>query len=397
MHLVPALCPQCGGALDVDEDQEAAVCKFCGTPFITEKAIQNYNINYVTNNNVTNVTNNTVTNVTQINAQEVNVQTGPTAQQMFDNIKALCKRDNLGAAKKLAEEMEVKFPSDYLVDEANVVITFAGALADLDGRLRGAHSSGKNFFLTMTDPFDFNFVPGDIRDINKALEKLQTVNPEVAKPYWDEYAKVINQIFELWFGVKFTGGIPEIKTVLINGDLHYATNNERYNYSHLIESLDKVSNMTWFGDADEEYLVWVILEIEKHCKEHERASWGKYRPPLDGRTISLKPLINRLSPEGLQALEIGHKKRKAEEEAARIEAEREKWRKYWFYHLKFLQEKNYKRALNRLEGESGAVVDEEKAKFKKGLLGVKYIGDVNALNIDDLAERSLKDAGIEKP
>ena len=395
MHLVPALCPQCGGALDVDPNQEAAVCKFCGTPFITEKAIQNYNITNVTNN-VTNVTNN-VTNVQHINAQEVNLQTGPTAQQMFDNIKALCKRDNIDAAEKLAEEMEVKFPSDYLVDEANVVITFAWALNAFDRSLKGKHASGEDFFYAMTSTSNFSGIPGQIRHINESLTKLQKANPEVAKPYWDEYAKVINQIFELWCGVKFTGGIPEIKTVLLNGDIHRATYNESYNYNRLIEALDKVSNMPWCGDADEEYLVWVILEIEKHCKEREKDNFGTYRRPLDGRTISLKPLINRLSPEGLQALEIGHKKRKAEEEAARIEAERKKLHSQWKDVIIYLKNKQYKEAFNVLQYMSGAVVDEEKAKFKKGLLGVKYIGDVNALNVDDLVERSLTDAGIKKP
>ena len=43
-RLVPAVCTQCGGQLEVDPTQEAAVCKYCGTPFIVEKAIQNYSI-----------------------------------------------------------------------------------------------------------------------------------------------------------------------------------------------------------------------------------------------------------------------------------------------------------------------------------------------------------------
>lgn len=44
VKFVPAICPKCGGQLEVDPAQEAAVCKFCGTPFIVEKAIQNYTI-----------------------------------------------------------------------------------------------------------------------------------------------------------------------------------------------------------------------------------------------------------------------------------------------------------------------------------------------------------------
>ena len=31
IKLVPAVCTQCGAALEVDPSQEAAVCKFCNT------------------------------------------------------------------------------------------------------------------------------------------------------------------------------------------------------------------------------------------------------------------------------------------------------------------------------------------------------------------------------
>jgi len=43
MSLVPAKCTQCGSNLTVESSQEAAVCPFCNTPFIAEKAINNYN------------------------------------------------------------------------------------------------------------------------------------------------------------------------------------------------------------------------------------------------------------------------------------------------------------------------------------------------------------------
>lgn len=49
MALVPAKCTQCGGNIEVDNTHEAGICKFCGTPFVTEKAINNYNT-FVTNN-----------------------------------------------------------------------------------------------------------------------------------------------------------------------------------------------------------------------------------------------------------------------------------------------------------------------------------------------------------
>ena len=57
MPLVKAQCTNCGAALEVDDTKEAAVCPYCNTPYIVEKAINNY---------TTNITNN-------INAQVVNI------------------------------------------------------------------------------------------------------------------------------------------------------------------------------------------------------------------------------------------------------------------------------------------------------------------------------------
>ena len=48
MGFVAAKCTQCGANIEVDESKEAGVCKYCGTAFVTEKAINNYNT-YTTN------------------------------------------------------------------------------------------------------------------------------------------------------------------------------------------------------------------------------------------------------------------------------------------------------------------------------------------------------------
>lgn len=50
MSLVAAKCTQCGANIEVDDTKEAGICQFCGTAFITEKAITNYNT-FITNNN----------------------------------------------------------------------------------------------------------------------------------------------------------------------------------------------------------------------------------------------------------------------------------------------------------------------------------------------------------
>lgn len=50
MGFVAAKCTNCGANIEVDETKEAGICKYCGTAFVTEKAINNYNT-YITNNN----------------------------------------------------------------------------------------------------------------------------------------------------------------------------------------------------------------------------------------------------------------------------------------------------------------------------------------------------------
>ena len=61
MPFVPAICTQCGAKIEVDNTKDAAICQYCGTPFIVEKAINFYN------------TYNTTHNTNHINAQVVNI------------------------------------------------------------------------------------------------------------------------------------------------------------------------------------------------------------------------------------------------------------------------------------------------------------------------------------
>ncbi len=52
MSLVEAKCPNCGAKLSVDNEKDAAVCEFCGTPYIVEKAIEGAISNSTINNSV---------------------------------------------------------------------------------------------------------------------------------------------------------------------------------------------------------------------------------------------------------------------------------------------------------------------------------------------------------
>ena len=51
MSLVAAKCTQCGADIKVDNEKDAGICEHCGTAFIVEKAINNYNTYVVNNHN----------------------------------------------------------------------------------------------------------------------------------------------------------------------------------------------------------------------------------------------------------------------------------------------------------------------------------------------------------
>ena len=91
MALVPAVCTQCGAAIEVDNSKEAGICKHCGTAFITEKAINNY-----VTNNVSNITN----NVTKI----IYGKEKDEGEDFYNRALTYIKVDDINSAKKELEQ-----------------------------------------------------------------------------------------------------------------------------------------------------------------------------------------------------------------------------------------------------------------------------------------------------
>ncbi len=52
MPVVPAICPNCGANLEVNKDYEAAKCPYCGTAYLVEDAINNYNTTNIITNHI---------------------------------------------------------------------------------------------------------------------------------------------------------------------------------------------------------------------------------------------------------------------------------------------------------------------------------------------------------
>ena len=60
MKLTEARCTNCGAAIQVNPAEDAAICRYCGTPFVVEKAINSYSINGSINGNVVNINGNVI-------------------------------------------------------------------------------------------------------------------------------------------------------------------------------------------------------------------------------------------------------------------------------------------------------------------------------------------------
>lgn len=97
MPLVKAQCPNCLGVLDIDSTGEAAICPFCGTPYIVEKAINRY----------------TVHNRIEVRDANINL-TGDDIEKMLKDADG-CFRllHDKAEAKTRYEEITRKFPLDY--------------------------------------------------------------------------------------------------------------------------------------------------------------------------------------------------------------------------------------------------------------------------------------------
>lgn len=100
MPLVPAICTQCGARLEVDPNCEAAICKYCNTPFITEKAINNYNTTYVTN-------------IGHLHADVVHINDDSSRDSRVKSGETFLKFNDYTSAEEVFSKLTKECPYDY--------------------------------------------------------------------------------------------------------------------------------------------------------------------------------------------------------------------------------------------------------------------------------------------
>lgn len=211
MPLIPARCTQCGAELQVDSTAEAAICQYCQTPFIVEKAINNYNTYHQY----------------KIENAQIHMVDESSAEYKIKNAEIyLTKHHDYKRAKELFLEASDLAPDDYrgwwgLVRIAtnefrefnlgpsifrkvstNKERAFSTATGDAKKEIAATwktyHENMQKFLKPYRDA-----VPPLEKELNEFFEQKKVVD--------DEYEKQLNRIKAVekkTFGLTFKTGIP---------------------------------------------------------------------------------------------------------------------------------------------------------------------------------------------
>ena len=96
MGLVAAKCTQCGANIEVDNTKEAGICHSCGTAFITQKAINNYN-----------------THITQHVTKNIYGKERAEAEDLLANGETFIRLKDWAKATKVFMQAAEEYPNNY--------------------------------------------------------------------------------------------------------------------------------------------------------------------------------------------------------------------------------------------------------------------------------------------
>ncbi len=169
MGFVAARCTSCGANITVDEGKEAGICQYCGTAFVTEKVINNYNT-FIQNTNY-------IQNATIVNDSNMESEKKSILHYMRTN--------NYAAAKSEIDEFISNFPysafgyeqkilySIKLLDKISLNGNAIEAKADLV-LLKHNISSDYKDFLNVATPDEQKPVKIIVDEFDKRLQALLT-------------------------------------------------------------------------------------------------------------------------------------------------------------------------------------------------------------------------------
>lgn len=96
MGLIAAKCSECGAPIEVDDTRKFGFCPNCGTKYVTQDVVQNFQQNYYT--------------INQNKIENAVFQGGDTERTYFERFDAFRRLGQLAQAGDVAEQMRKKFP-----------------------------------------------------------------------------------------------------------------------------------------------------------------------------------------------------------------------------------------------------------------------------------------------
>ena len=240
MALVSAKCTQCGGNVEVDNIKDTAVCPYCNTKFVIEKAINNYST-YTTN--INHYTGTVIMN-------------NSLADDIYNRASTFLKLRNFDKAKHIFFELTEKHPEDYRGWWGIVIIitnNFTDASIDekcylsyYENALAVADESAKNEIESIM--FNYN----EKRVIQKDLDAKGQSNAQICNRYQLEDV-------EKALGVNIPHRIIDVGTFGIRGD---------YIFSRFTYILGNKITGIWEYESDEDYTKKNHVEKSFECAQY---------------------------------------------------------------------------------------------------------------------------------
>ena len=361
MELVPAMCPNCKEQIKVNPSEQVVFCKLCNNAFKVTEAI------------------------------------------------------NLYSAHMARRKAALK-PSDEIIEKFDAILKQDYKLAQiyLDDIIKKEYPDCSHLLICPTYDIENNF------------EQLYQLNPYVAKMRYKLLCKSVNSQYYVKRHVIFNGQLAFFKLFwLNNNEQNFKKEVEHISYMHISDSYDGhdlfqagqdlKSYFQRFEDSikkyhiqhkrykefDDDFIAYVIKALKGMPYISHDRSYSSYSNivrlsdeiyNLDKRIADLILLLEDFYTPARKELE-----KKQREEEKRLAEERKykqalnKEVKFWQQYIDLLKAGKAKKAKEYLEKTSKRTDthNAELAKFKKGLFGVKYTGDVSSLQASALAEQSL--------
>ena len=244
MQLVDAKCPNCGAMLKVEKNAEAAVCQYCNSAYIVEKAINNYNT-YITNS--INIDSDQLLSITSQGTLQENIAAAKRARlkEVWDEAENSYRI----IEKKQPENIEAIFYSEFSRVKQN--------LKTQDVLNRHTYFESLNNAIKMMPQYQ--------KDTEEEIDVFKAIYHDMEKMYSSQY--VIN--------------------VVTKGQDTKKTNNLFKTTSEVLIDITSQFYDKCKDEADKEEYRKLILNYIEFCKKH------------GGYLVNAKAIVSKISPGGV--------------------------------------------------------------------------------------------------